>query len=161
MRPVHEGFTLGGQGFGLPLAGAAMLGAPMRIGPFVIAENGMLQLRAPAVEPVFSFMWRKTCFTVRVSEGAIALRAPAGRIPSTADGPGRRERALAAVRALPSCLPADLRLCLLPDHRVQLDMRAELGWPTSASGLMAPIVGMLLRLAPVLDVMAEAGLVTR
>jgi hypothetical protein len=138
-----------------------MFEAPMRIGPFLIAENGTLQLREPAGEPVFSFMWRKTCFTVRVSEGAISLRAPAGRIPSTSDGPGRREKALAALRALPSCLPGNVRLHLLPDHRVQLDMQAALGWPTSASGLMAPIVGMLLQLAPVLDVMSEAGLVAR
>ncbi len=126
-----------------------------------MAVNGSLQLRDPAPEPVFSFIWRKTCFTVRLSGGSITLRAPAGRIPSTSDGPGRREQALAALRALPSCLPANLRLCLLPDHRVQLDMHCELAWPSSASALMAPIVGMLLQLAPVLDVMAEAGLVTR
>ncbi len=138
-----------------------MFVAPMRIGPFLMEEDGSLQLREPAPEPVFSFIWRKTCFTVRVSEGAIMLRAPAGRIPSTADGPGRRHAALAALRALPSCLPANLRLHLLPDHRVQVDMRADLGWPTSASALMAPIVGMLLQLAPVLDLMAEAGLLTR
>jgi hypothetical protein len=133
----------------------------MPIGPFLVAENGDLQLRVPAPAPVFSFIWRKTCFTVRLSEGLITLRAPAGRIPSTADGPGRREKALAALRALPSCLPANIRLYLLPDHRVQLDMHKELGWPTSASALMAPIVGMLLELAPVLDLMAEAGLLTR
>ena len=52
-------------------------------------------------------------------------------------------------------VPPSVRLSLLPDHRVQIETDFTHGWPTTAASLITPIVGMLLRVAPVLDLLRE------
>jgi len=135
-----------------------MFVAPMPIGPFLIEETGHLTLRMPEPAPGFAFSWRGTGFTVKLTEGTLLLRAQAGRVPSTAEGKSRREDALVLLRAVPAILPAGLRLRLLPDHRIQIETEDSLSWPTTASGMLTPIVAMMMRLAPVLDLFEEAGL---
>ena len=133
-----------------------MFVAPLPIGPFLIEADGRLRLRAPQTPPAFSFTWRATNFTVKLDNaGRMILRAIGGRIPSTSDGSGRRDDALAVLRALPSSLPAAVRLSLLPDYRIQVETDFTHGWPTTAAALITPIVGMLLRVAPVLDLLRE------
>jgi hypothetical protein len=133
-----------------------MFVAPLPIGPFLIEADGRLSLRVPLTSPGFSFTWRETNFTVKLDDaGQMKLRAIGGRIPSTSDGRGRREQALAILRALPSCLPAAVRLSLLPDHRIQVETDFLHGWPTTAASLITPLVGMLMRVAPVLDLLRE------
>jgi hypothetical protein len=134
-----------------------MLEAPVAIGPFLIARDGQLTLRVPEPVPGFSFNWRGVGFMVRLSAGTLALVAQVGRIPSTAEGRARRAEALEVLRALPAALPPAIRLRLLPDHRLQLESEAALAWPSSATALFAPIVAMMLRTAPVLDLLREAG----
>jgi hypothetical protein len=133
-----------------------MFVAPLPIGPFLIEADGQLTLRLPQTRPGFSFTWRETSFTVKLDDaGQMKLRAVGGRIPSTADGRGRRDGALAILRALPSCLPHGVRLSLLPDHRIQIETDFIHGWPTTAASLISPVVGMLMRVAPVLDLLRE------
>ncbi len=133
-----------------------MFEAPLPIGPFLIEADGRLSLRAPQTRPGFSFSWRNTSFTVKLDDaGQMELRAIGGRIPSTSDGRGRRDGALEVLRALPTCLPPAVRLSLLPDHRIQVETDFTHGWPTTAASLIAPIVAMLMRVAPVLDLLRE------
>jgi hypothetical protein len=69
-----------------------------------------------------------------------------------------RDEALALLRAIPPLLPPMLRLRLMPDYRIQIEAESQLAWPTTAAALMSPIVGMLLTLAPAIDLMGETGL---
>jgi hypothetical protein len=132
--------------------------APMPIGPFLIQESGQLTLRVPEPVPSFTFVWRGIPFTIRLTAGTLTLRAQAGRIPSTADGRGKREEAMAVLRALPAVIPPALRLRLLPDYRIQIETARDLDWPTTAAALIAPIFAMVITLAPLLDLLEEAGL---
>ena len=132
--------------------------APIPIGPFLMDEGGQLSLLMPEPAPVFTFRWQSTHFTVRLSEGSLVLRAGAGRIPSTADGAGKRAEALTLLRALIPIVPNTIQLRLLPDYRLQLEAEMALAWPATAAALIAPIVAMLFRIAPVLDLLEEEGL---
>jgi hypothetical protein len=135
--------------------------SPIPIGPFLIEEGGQLTLRRPEPAPGFSFVWHGTACTVRLTEGTMVLRAQAGRIPSTADGKAARDEAFCVLRALPAVMPEILRLRLMPDFRIQIETEIALAWPTNAAALMAPIVSALLRFAPVIDLLGEAGLAIR
>jgi hypothetical protein len=135
-----------------------MFVVPLSIGPFLMGEEGQLTLRSPEPVPGFSFTWRRTGFIVKLAEGNLVLRAIAGRIPSTADGRNQRDTALTLLRAMPACMPVSIRLRLLPDYRIQLEMAHEFQWPTTAPALITPIVWMLMKLRPVLDLLEEAAL---
>ena len=91
----------------------------------------------------------------------MVLLALGGRVPSSADGRTRRDDALTMLRAMPNVLPAALRLRLLPDYRIQLETRFDVIWPATAGALIAPIVAMLIRLAPAFDLLEETGLANR
>jgi hypothetical protein len=135
-----------------------MFESPIPIGPFLIAESGQLTLCRPEPAPGFSFIWRGIGCTVKLTAGTMVLRAQAGRIPSTADGKALRDEALAVLRALPSFMPLTLRLRLLPDYRIQMEAETPLAWPMTAAALISPIVSILLRMAPAIDLLGEAGL---
>ena len=135
-----------------------MLVSPIPFGPFLMDETGQLSLTMPEPAPFFTFRWHATIFTVCMSEGSLILRAIAGRIPSTADGQGKRDGAMKLLRAFPPLLPRGVQLRLLPDYRLQLEMETSLAWPATATALLAPIVAMLFRFAPVLEALEEAGL---
>ena len=91
----------------------------------------------------------------------MVLLALSGRVPSSADGRSRRDDALTLLRALPNVLPRSLSLRLLPDYRIQLETSFEVTWPATAGALIAPIVAMLIRLAPAFDLLDESGLAVR
>jgi hypothetical protein len=135
-----------------------MVATPIPLGPFLVQENGHLELRKPDDEPGFTFLWRGRRFAVRIRRDRMSFSVPVGRLPSTSAGGGRREAAMALLRALGRNLPAGWRMRLLPDHRVQIDSDQHMGLPTTASALMAPVVGLVLRTAPLLDLMDECGL---
>jgi hypothetical protein len=80
---------------------------------------------------------------------------PVGRLPSTSVGGGRRDAAIALLRALARNLPAGWRLGLLPDHRIQIDTEHRMDLPTTIGALLTPVVGLLLSAAPLLDLMDE------
>jgi hypothetical protein len=135
-----------------------MVTTHVQLGPFLVQESGQLALRQPGSEPGFTFTWRGRRFAVRIRQDSMSLSVPIGRLPSTSAGAGRRDAAMALLRALARNLPPDWRMRLLPDHRIQIDSERVMDLPATASALMAPVVGLLLRAAPVLDLMDECGL---
>jgi hypothetical protein len=128
------------------------------LGPFVVEETGKLTFRAPGDTASFSFIWRGRRFSAALVNGSVALTGVLGLVPSSASGPGRREAALAALRALPRALPTGWALRLTPDHRIQIKALEGMEWPAHATDLMLPLVRFLLRLSPYLDLMDEAEL---
>jgi hypothetical protein len=130
----------------------------MTLGPFLVEDGGKLTFRTEDTRPGFTFLWRGRCFAVKLLGGRIALCVPIGRVPSSAGGMGKREAALAVLRGLPGGLPSGWKLRLLADHRLQLDVEEEMAWPATVAALIAPVASMLLRAAPVLDLLDESGL---
>jgi hypothetical protein len=132
------------------------IGVPL--GPFQVLENGSLALRLPNTPPNFSFTWRDRRFAVCIHQDRMLLGGPVGRLPSTASGGNQRERATALLRALSRILPQGWRLELLPYHRIRIEAEQEMHMPTTASALMTPVVSLLLRAAPLMDLLGECGL---
>jgi hypothetical protein len=132
-----------------------MIQSPLPLGPFLVDESGRLAFRRPDIEPGFSFLWRGRCFAVRLRAGALSCSVPIGRLPSTAAGGGKREAGMALLRVLIHHLPRGWRLRLLPDHRIQIDTEQPMALPTTIGTLLSPVVGLLLRAAPLLDLMDE------
>jgi len=135
-----------------------MVARSLTLGPFILEDGGKLTFRTADTRPSFTFLWRGRCFAVKLLGGRLAFSVPAGRVPSSAGGPVRREAALAVLRGLPSALPPGWRLGLLPDHRVQLEIEEDMAWPATAAALLGPVVSIALRMAPVLDLLDESGL---
>ncbi len=88
----------------------------------------------------------------------MAFSVPVGRLPSTSVGGGKREAAMALLKALARNLPAGWRLRLLPDHRIQVDTEQHMDLPTTIGALLGPVVSLVLHAAPLLDLMDENGL---
>lgn len=141
-----------------------MLCSPMPLGPFLIDENGRLTFRTTAVRSAFSFLWRGRRFKAELHGDVVDITATVARVPSTAGGPGTngmgnlRQTAFDDLRSLSRVLPEGWKLRLAPDHRIQIDMEEPMEWPASASALLQPLVRVLLRLAPYLDLLEEIGL---
>ncbi len=139
-----------------------MIPTPMPLGPFLVDEAGRMAFRKDAAgdgaPPGFTFLWRNRCFGGELRTGRMFCVVPMGRIPSTSTGAGRREQALQALRTLTQCIPHDWKLTLLPDHRIQLRATIAMEWPATAAALLTPVFALLMHVAPVLDVMEEAGL---
>jgi hypothetical protein len=135
-----------------------MVASPIPLGPFLVQENGHIELRTPEDGTSFSFAWRGRRFAVRIRRDRMSLSVPVGRLPSTSAGGGRREAAMGLLRALGRNLPPGWRVRLLPDHRVQIDSDQHMDLPTTASALITPVVRLLLRTAPLLDLIDECGL---
>ena len=135
-----------------------MIPAPMPLGPFLVEEGGRLTFRQPGSQPGFTFLWRNRCFAVRLLGEKLSCAVPVGRVPSSSAGGGRRDQAMELLRVLARNLPAGWRIALLPDHRVQLSATLAMDWPATAAALITPIYALLMRAAPVLDVIDEAGL---
>jgi hypothetical protein len=135
-----------------------MIPDTMPLGPFMVGEGGHLAFRDPASEPAFSFLWHNRCFAIRLHAGHLACAVPAGRLPSSTGGTGRRETGVAFLRSLGRLLPEDWRMSLLPDHRIQLETNLPLEWPANIAALIAPIFHLVTHIAPVLDALDEAGL---
>jgi hypothetical protein len=128
------------------------------LGPFIVEESGRLSFRAPDHSAKFCFAWRGHRFSACLTEGSVALTGNLGKVPSSANGPARRQTALSLLRALPRSLPKGWALLLTPDHRIKIEATEQMAWPAHATDLMQPLVRFLLRLAPYLDIMEEAEL---
>ncbi len=135
-----------------------MLPGSFPLGPFIVEESGQLVFRSPDGVAGFSFIWHGRRFSAAMTHGSVSLTGVLGLVPSSANGPARRESALAILRALPRTMPARWALHLTPDHRIQVKVTQALTWPLNATDLMVPLVRFLLRLAPYLDLMDEAEL---
>jgi hypothetical protein len=135
-----------------------MIPTPLKLGPFLVDAGGRLGFHNPDQPPAFSFLWRSRCVSVRLRADSMMFSVPVGRLPSTSAGGGKREAAMALLRALAHNLPAGWRLRLLPDHRIQVDTEHRMDLPTTIAALLTPVVGLLLRAAPLLDLMDENGL---
>lgn len=133
-----------------------MIPTSMPFGPFLITDGGRLSFRAPNTEARFTFTWRKRCFAVMLQGGHLSCAVPVARLPSTSGGAARRDAAMRLLRALGQHAPAGWRLRLLPDHRIQLDTKQVLTWPTTAADLITPIFGLVMQAAPVMDLLDEA-----
>lgn len=135
--------------------------APMPLGPFLIGQDGKLDLRSVSRSSNFSFLWRGRRFQVRLSAPRLYLAAVIGRIPSSAVSRDDRVAALRLIGPLRQALPRNWTLRLLPDHRIQLELDRDLAWPSTIGQLMAPVIAGLLQAAPFLDFADEAGLAGR
>ena len=134
-----------------------MLPERIPLGPFMVEPTGNLTFREPGSRPAFSFIWRKRRFSAVVDHGNVALTGHIGIVPSTAQGSERRRGALAVLPCLPRCLPGGWVLRLTRDHRLELKLQQVVERPLSAVTLIEPLVAFLLQLAPVLDLLEEAG----
>jgi hypothetical protein len=141
------------------------LDTPLTLGPFKVDREGRLAPSTPDQFPAFRVQWRRRDVTARLASsegtrGTLALEAVLGRVPSTgpmqAPATAAREAAFATLHALPRTLPPGWRLALRPDHRIALEAHIALDLPTSAASLLTEVTLFLLRLAPYLDLLAEA-----
>lgn len=125
------------------------------LGPFAVGRDGTLSPRSPGLRPALRFAWRGRACEALVVEGALRLRAMAGRIPSTAERNADRAGTLRAVAALPPELPAGWQLRLTADHRLALEME------TPPRGTAVAMLGEMVRFAmamdPYLDRLEAAG----
>jgi hypothetical protein len=135
-----------------------MIASPMPLGPFLVGDLGRLDVRRQDASPGFSFQWRDRRFLVRLAGQRLYFAVPAGRVPSTSAGGGRRAAGLELLRALPAALQPGWSLRLLPDHRIQLETEQPMDWPTTVGALMTPVIALVMDAAPVLDLLDEIGL---
>jgi hypothetical protein len=146
------------------------LDVPMRLGPFIIDDEGLLSPSGPDSFPSFRVRWRGRTVQARLTsppatlpgEGQLELQARLGRVPSTADADParslvRREQIFADLHDLASLLPAGWHLRLGADHSITLDRPNPLTLPTSAVQLVSEITQFLLALEPYLELLDEAG----
>jgi hypothetical protein len=139
--------------------------APFMLGPFAVDAMGRLAPREPNALPGFFFRWRgrvirATFEQINPAQSQLVLQATLGRIPSTANprDPGQRAHSFQLLRLLPRALPGPWRVVLLPDHRVQLEANSQVTLPITATDLLVELTRFLLKLAPYLDLLDEAGI---
>jgi hypothetical protein len=137
-----------------PLPEAPFPETPFPHGPFLVEPDGGLH---PTRAPTLRFAWRGRPCRVRVEDGAAQLAALVGGVPYTAERPGDRPGAFAAIHALPAELPRGWRLRVLPDHRLMLETMRALPAPTTAVALVGAMVGFALALDPYLERLDSAG----
>lgn len=137
--------------------------APFMLGPFSVDAAGRLAPSSPTAIPAFLFRWRGRVVRARLGQpeadrGRLMLRCVLGRVLSTADAAdGLRAQSFAALRWLSRELPPLWEIGLLPDHRVLLEVQAEIAVPITATGLIAELAGFVLSLAPYLELLEELG----
>ncbi|MDP3417023.1 hypothetical protein [Falsiroseomonas sp.] len=124
-------------------------------GPFLVGNDGSLR---PVRDAAMRFAWRGRGCVATLSDGQISLAAQAGAVPYTAEQPGARPGAFAALGAMPGELPQGWRLRLMPDHRVRLEVDVDLEGDTTAIALVSAMVRFALALDPYLDRLELAGL---
>ncbi len=144
------------------------LDSPFVLGPFTVDARGRLRPTEAEPLPTFALCWRGCTVEAALRQSGdgpdvavMALRAGAGRVPSTAAGGSTgRAAVFAALVAMPGLLPPGWRLLLLPDHRLELVAEAGLAMPATAAELLCAVTGFLLAAAPYLDLFGEAGVET-
>jgi hypothetical protein len=125
------------------------------LGPFTVGRDGTLSPRLPGLRPALRFAWRGRACEALVVEGALRLRAMAGRIPSTAERNADRAGTLRAVAALPPDLPEGWQLRLTADHRLALEAQAPAGG--TAVAMLGEMVRFAMAMDPYLDRLEAAG----
>ena len=132
------------------------------LGPFAVDPSGRLSPAHPDLVPGFTVRWRGRVVHARLSahgpeDGTLTIHSSLGRIPSTASGPAARVASFAALRRVLRRLPPAWRSRLHPDHRHSLEVEASIRLPVTAANLVTEVTAFLLDLAPVLDVLEQAG----
>ncbi|MBS7788517.1 hypothetical protein KTR66_00845 [Roseococcus sp. SDR] len=127
----------------------------LTLGPFAVAADGTLSARAPGLSPAIRFIWRGRACEALVQEGALRLRAIAGRIPSTAEPGADRHFTARAVAELPAAMPPGWLLRLTADHRVALEHQVTPR--ATAVALLTEMVRFALALDPHLDRLEGVG----
>jgi hypothetical protein len=137
------------------------------LGPFRVDAAGGLEPIQSDTEPGFTCRWRGRALYARLlpgdqSDWRLRLRAPLGRVPSSARAldAALRSPGFTLLRGLPAFLPEGWRIGLAADHRVLLEAERRAPLPITATALIAEITIFLLALSPYLDVLEEAGLAT-
>lgn len=125
------------------------------LGPFAVGRDGTLSPRSPGLRPALRFAWRGRPCEALVGDGALRLRAMAGRIPSTAEPNADRAGTLRAVAELPPDLPAGWQLRLTADHRLALEVEAPAR--RTAVALLGEMVRFAMAIDPYLDRLEAAG----
>ena len=129
----------------------------LKLGPFLVSSNGVLQPAQADATPHLRFAWRGRQCEAELLDGALKLAAVAARVPSTAEPGADREGAFATLATLPKELPQGWRMQLLPDHRVRLGTEAAMDSPPTATRLIAAMVRFAVALDPYLDRLESAG----
>lgn len=137
----------------------------LTLGPFRVGAAGTLEPIISDPAPGFTCRWRDRTVHARLlpgepSEWRLRLKAPLGRVPSSARAPdaARRSPGFTLLRGLPATLPEGWHIGLAADHRVVLEVECRAPLPITATALVSEITSFLLTLAPYLDVLEEAGL---
>ena len=130
---------------------------PITLGPFAVDRDGILHPRDSNARPALQFAWRGRTCAAELTGSALHLVSCAARMPSSAEPGVDRNRAFAAVAALPRRLPRGWRARLLPDHRLRLEAQAELGSPPTATNMIAAMVRFAMALDPYLDELESEG----
>ncbi len=140
-----------------PLARQLPVGGCFRLGPFAVDADGGLR-PDPAQGASFQFLWRDRVVETTLHGTAIRARALLGRVPTSAAAAPARPGAFAALAELPGLAPEGWQIALRPDHRIELTWSASLAAPVGAPALVSHLTEFLLRLAPYLDWLEEAGI---
>lgn len=135
-----------------------MLDMPLPLGPFLIEEDGRLQLRRPDTKPAFWFLWQGRRVDAKLGAGGVTLSMLIGRVPSSIRQPEVREPAFALLRALPSTLPEGWKMRLTPEHTIWVQAFDKVALPATISGLIEPLVRFLLSVSPYLEMIEQGGL---
>lgn len=129
-----------------------------RLGPFLVDAEGVLHAVEPSRPAGFGFRWRgRRVHAVLCPDARLRLSVLAGHVPYTAEAAALRPGVYAALAALRGEAAPDWRVALTPSHGVVIEATEPLGKPPTASTLIAAATRFVLRLAPCLDLLDEAG----
>ena len=129
------------------------------IGPFTVRADGSLRLREPGRAPGFQFFWRRCRVQVVLHEDQLTLRAAIGRVPSSVQAADIRPLVFSTLSDLPTALPQNWQIRLMPNHNVTLDAQEKVPMPPTAAALITELTRFVLALEPYLDLLLEAGVV--
>lgn len=129
-----------------------------RIGPFLVDRDGVL-LACDASRPAgFGFRWRGRRIRAELcADARLRLSVLAGHVPFTAEAAPLRPGVFAALAALRAEADAGWQVALTPGHGVVVEVVEDLGAPATVSRLIVAATRFVLRLAPCLDLLDEAG----
>jgi hypothetical protein len=129
-----------------------------RLGPFLVDADGVLHAAEPSRPAGFGFRWRgRRVHAVLCPDARLRLSVLAGHVPFTAEAAALRPGVYAAYAALRDDAPPEWRVGLSPAHGVVIEAVEALGKPATVSALIAAATRFVLRLAPCLDLLDEAG----
>lgn len=129
-----------------------------RLGPFLVDAEGVLHAADPARPAGFGFRWRgRRVHAELCADARLQLSVLAGHVPFTAEAAALRPGVYAAFTALRDETAEHWRVGLTPAHGLVIEAVEALGKPATVSTLIAAATRFVLRLAPCLDLLDEAG----